>query len=174
MRVSSPASCISHTHTETSFIFLKLHYNSRAMLLCKWWRKSNIPMSKQILQRWCEVTLPSCKCLHQPPEYIRMHYSLLYIERRLQHCCVLLLSTTVKIQTRFSVWIRSAYSKSKTYFSIWSSCLRFAQQFHHICACSFVFPHIHSCSSSTESKAVLWATEVKTVGHLLGVCYGGR
>ena len=55
-----------------------------------------------------EVTLPSCKCLHQPPEYIRMHYSLLYNERRLQHCCVLLLSTTWKIQTRFSVWIRSA------------------------------------------------------------------
>ena len=46
--------------------------------------------------------------------------------------------------------------------------------FHHICACPFVFPHIHSCSSSTESKAVLWATEVITVGHLLGVCYGGR
>ena len=44
MHLSSPASCLSHTHTGTSFIFLTLHYSSRAMLLCKWWRKSNIPM----------------------------------------------------------------------------------------------------------------------------------
>ena len=56
------------------------------------------------------------QCLHQPPEYSRIHYSLLYIERRLQNCCVLLLSTTVKFQTRFTVWIRSTYSNSKTKF----------------------------------------------------------
>ena len=47
-----------------------------------------------------------------------MHYSLLYNERRLEHCCVLLLSTTVKIQTRSSVWIRSAYSNSKTILNL--------------------------------------------------------
>ena len=69
------------------------------------------------------------QCLHQPPEYTIMHYSVLYNERQLQHCCVLLLSTTVKFQTRSSVWIRSAYSNSNTVFSIWSNRLRFAQQY---------------------------------------------